>query len=100
MKLVISGVKFSFNSSTYSQENGIAMGSPLGPTLANIFMGYIELKVIPAVKISYCTSGMLMIVLCWSEVRKLWITFSIFLIMLITLSVSQWKKKIIMNLLI
>ena len=26
------------------------MGSPLGPTLANIFMGYIELKVIPTFK--------------------------------------------------
>ena len=26
------------------------MGSPLGPTLANIFMGYIELKVVPAFK--------------------------------------------------
>ena len=26
------------------------MGSSLGPTLANIFIGYIELKVIPALK--------------------------------------------------
>ena len=26
------------------------MGSPLGPTLANVFMGYIEFKVIPAFK--------------------------------------------------
>ena len=50
LKLAISGVKFSFNSSIYSQQDGIAMGSPLGPTLANIFMGYIELKVVPAFK--------------------------------------------------
>ena len=26
------------------------MGSPLGPTLANIFIGFIELKVVPAFK--------------------------------------------------
>ena len=50
LKLATSDVKFSFNSLIYSQKDGIAMGSPLGPTLANIFMGYIELKVIPAFK--------------------------------------------------
>ena len=50
LKLATSGVKFSFNSLIYSQKDGIAMGSPLGPTLANIFMGYIELKVIPTFK--------------------------------------------------
>ena len=31
----------------------MTMGSPLGPTLANIFMGYIELKVVPAFKNSF-----------------------------------------------
>ena len=50
MKLATSGVKLSFNSLNYSQKDGIASGSPLGPTLANIFKGYIELKVIPAFK--------------------------------------------------
>ena len=50
MKLATSGVKFSFNSLIYSQQDGIAMGSPLGPTLAKIFMGFIELKIVPAFK--------------------------------------------------
>ena len=31
----------------YSQVDGVAIGSPLGSTLANIFMGYLEYKVIP-----------------------------------------------------
>ena len=44
LKLATSGVKFSFNSFSYSQQDGKAMGSPLGPSLANIFMCYIELK--------------------------------------------------------
>ena len=50
MKLATSGVKCSFNWLIYSQQDGIAMGSPLGPTLENIYMGYIELNVIPAFK--------------------------------------------------
>ena len=55
LKLATSSIKFSFNSLIYSQQNGIAMGSPFGPTLVNIFMGFIELKVVEI--------GMLMIVL-------------------------------------
>ena len=31
-----------FNGSYYKQIDGVAMGSPLGPTLANIFLGYHE----------------------------------------------------------
>ena len=50
LKLATSGVKFSFNSLIHSQQDGIAMGSPLGPTFANIFMGCIELKIVPAFK--------------------------------------------------
>ena len=34
----ISGVKFRFNFLINSQQDGIAMGFPFGPTLANIFM--------------------------------------------------------------
>ena len=33
---------FLFNDKLYSQIDGVAMGSPLGPTLANIFMSYYE----------------------------------------------------------
>ncbi len=35
-------VQFSFNNRLFFQEDGIAMGSPLGPILANIFVGYLE----------------------------------------------------------
>ena len=33
---------FFFNGSYYDQIDGLAMGSPLGPVLANIFMGFYE----------------------------------------------------------
>jgi hypothetical protein len=37
-------VEFSFNDVAYKQVDGVAMGSPLGPILANIFVGYLEEK--------------------------------------------------------
>ena len=33
---------FIFNGSFYDQINGVAMGSPLAPVLANLFMGHHE----------------------------------------------------------
>ena len=36
------GVEFSFNNQMYKQLDGAAMGSPLGPALANIFVGFHE----------------------------------------------------------
>ena len=33
-------VEFSFNGTLYKQVDGVAMGSPLGPVLANIFVGH------------------------------------------------------------
>ena len=33
-----------FNSKFYNQIDGVAMGSPLAPVLANIFMGFHESK--------------------------------------------------------
>ena len=44
MKQATEEVEFSFNKIMYRQVDGIAMGSLLGPTLANIFMGYLEYK--------------------------------------------------------
>ena len=36
------GFEFSFDGKMYKQIDGVAMGSTLGPTLANIFVGYLE----------------------------------------------------------
>ena len=44
MKSARSGVEFSFNNITYKQTDGVAMGLPLGPDLANIFVGFYEEK--------------------------------------------------------
>ena len=38
---------FSFNGEIYKQVNGVAMGSPLGPVIANIFMAELEKQIIP-----------------------------------------------------
>ena len=40
--LCVEHVQFSFNNRLYFQEDGIAMGSPLGPILSNIFVGHLE----------------------------------------------------------
>ena len=45
MELVTSGVEFSFDGVMYRQIDGVAMGSPLGPALANIFVGFHEKKI-------------------------------------------------------
>ena len=42
MEKVTSGVEFSFDGIMSRQIDGVAMGSPLGPILANIFVGYNE----------------------------------------------------------
>ena len=39
------GVEFSFNNSMYRQVDGVAMGSPLGPIPANIFLGHCEPRI-------------------------------------------------------
>ena len=44
MRSATSTVEFSFNNIMYRQVDGVAMGSPLGPALANIFVGYYEEK--------------------------------------------------------
>ena len=42
--LATSSVEFSFNNNMHRQIDGVAMGSPLGPALANISVGYQEVK--------------------------------------------------------
>ena len=44
MKIATSSVEFSFNNCMYRQIDGVAMGSRLGPILANIFVGFYESK--------------------------------------------------------
>ena len=44
MQMATSGVQFSFNNTMYRETIGIAMGSPLDPVLANVFVGYNENK--------------------------------------------------------
>ena len=41
-EFVTSGTHFLFNGDYYNQIDGVAMGYPLGPVLANLFMGYHE----------------------------------------------------------
>ena len=44
MDISTTSVDFLFNENIYRQVDGVAMGSPLGPTLANIFVGCYEQK--------------------------------------------------------
>ena len=55
MFMVTSGVEFSFDSIMYKQNDGVAMGSPLGPVLANIYVGFCESSIDPSLWPSmYC----------------------------------------------
>ena len=44
IKSATSSVDFSFNNTMYKQTDEVAMGSPLGPAFANIFIGCYEEK--------------------------------------------------------
>ena len=46
MKIATSDVQFSFDNEIYSKIDGVSIGSSLGPTFANIFMGYLEFKLV------------------------------------------------------
>jgi hypothetical protein len=42
LELAVCDTHFLFNNKIYKQSEGMAMGSPLGPTFANIFMNFLE----------------------------------------------------------
>ena len=52
--LCIKEAHFMFNEKIYIQSDGVAMGSPLGPLLANIFMTSLEEEVIPKLMSYLC----------------------------------------------
>ena len=45
--LCTNNAPFTFNNETYIQVDGVALGSPLGPVLANIFKVELETSAIP-----------------------------------------------------
>ena len=47
--LCTENVHFCFGGDIYQQNDGVVMGSPLGPVLAGIFMAEQETKIIPTV---------------------------------------------------
>ena len=48
--LCVADVQFIVNENYYTQVDGVAMRSPLGPILANIFLGYHENKLLTKIK--------------------------------------------------
>ena len=45
--LCIKNRQFTFNNKIYIQNDGVVMGSPLGPVLANVFMVKLETALFP-----------------------------------------------------
>ena len=62
MLMVTSGVEFSFDDIMYRQIDGVAMGSPLGPVLANISLAIVSHLYLNA-SFPLCIVGMWMIVM-------------------------------------
>ena len=56
-------LRFRFNGEIYTQIDGVAMGSPLGPLLANIFMISLEEKVLPKVPNYYIIGNVMLMTL-------------------------------------
>ena len=50
-------VKFSCNNTIYRQTDGVSLGSRLGPTLANVIVGYQETKLFLNIKKSLVYYG-------------------------------------------
>ena len=50
LTLCTKNVHFTFNGDIYLQTDGVAMGSPLGPVLAGIFMVHLERSLVHILK--------------------------------------------------
>ena len=46
MLIATRGVEFSFNNQIYKRLDGVAMGTPLDPALAKIFIGFHESRIV------------------------------------------------------
>ena len=81
LELSVRDVLFFFNNILYSQINGVGMGNPLGPTLANAFLCHHEIKWldnnVPQTLNPSFTEGMLMIPLYYSEILPMLLNFLI-----------------------
>ena len=53
MKIATQESHFQFLGIFYDQIDGVAMGSPLGPTLANIFMNHLEEQFVDQIKTKF-----------------------------------------------
>ena len=50
LRMCTKELHFTYNGKTYQQKDGVCMGSPLGPVLANVFMVYLEESIAPKLK--------------------------------------------------
>ena len=53
LTLSTKNVHFTYNRKIFVQTDGVAMGSPLGPVLADIFMTEIEKTLLPDIYVRY-----------------------------------------------
>ena len=51
IRLCVESNSFSFEGKFYSQTFGVAMGSPLSPVLANLYMEFFESELLPSLPI-------------------------------------------------
>ena len=50
LRMCTKELHFTYDGKTYKQTDGVCMGSPLGPVLANVFMVHLEESIAPKLK--------------------------------------------------